>query len=615
MSCQLEGEPVVTVRQLSNARVNVSAVESSEPQKEFMPHTARLRSMDFSAHAQEVREQMDWTASRWDLDSALKSEQEAAGKRAVWETGLLLAEDTLRARLRKLSLDLHIMEGDGNCQFRSVAHSVYGSQEQHMRVRRAAIMHMRRCPDEFRAFLGSDFDAYLASMSESGVWGDELTLRAISNALCITISVVIGATQMVRYIPTDYRQGKTVRSSAVEQKRQFLQRKGLTDAEIEEAFRRVPEAPAAAYVPAPSPHSVVAVPAGTVTPAGYVPVQQQQLVPAQPQPVRWGQAMLGAAFVAAGVYALKVVVWPYVADAVTKWKASQGEMAEAKALQEKESNALAEAIQAQTSELRNTVELLQKLTVSLEASVAESKRAAQDSLSLADLRAELRTLAGTIRDGPGAAHMPGAEAAANAAGVAAVKPTPHPASAAEEALATPFRPADESPTPAAPALSGPAHPASYMEVLEMLEKGQKPPGIRTDINDKAPNPTQSVPSPRLAPRRKPWERSVEGPSPASSADGETADTPPPRGPPSTSSSTGRPSSEQSPGRSRAAATSIYEAGGVIAGRLGSGSTASPSARSVEPKAPSYAAVVRDSPDTSDIRGWQPPPMPQPSISL
>uniref|UniRef100_A0A1D1ZRD3 OTU domain-containing protein n=1 Tax=Auxenochlorella protothecoides TaxID=3075 RepID=A0A1D1ZRD3_AUXPR len=211
MSCQLEGEPVVTVRQLSNARVNVSAVESSEPQKEFMPHTARLRSMDFSAHAQEVREQMDWTASRWDLDSALKSEQEAAGKRAVWETGLLLAEDTLRARLRKLSLDLHIMEGDGNCQFRSVAHSVYGSQEQHMRVRRAAIMHMRRCPDEFRAFLGSDFDAYLASMSESGVWGDELTLRAISNALCITISVVIGATQMVRYIPTDYRQGKTVR--------------------------------------------------------------------------------------------------------------------------------------------------------------------------------------------------------------------------------------------------------------------------------------------------------------------------------------------------------------------------------------------------------------------
>lgn len=78
----------------------------------------------------------------------------------------------------------------------------------------------------------------------------------------------------------------------MEQKRQFLQRKGLTDAEIEEAFRRVPEAPAAAYVPAPSPHSVVAVPAGTVTPAGYVPVQQQQLVPAQPQPVRWGQVSM-----------------------------------------------------------------------------------------------------------------------------------------------------------------------------------------------------------------------------------------------------------------------------------------------------------------------------------
>lgn len=55
--------------------------------------------------------------------------------------------------------------------------------------------------------------------------------------------------------------------------------------------------------------------------------------------------MLGAAFVAAGVYALKVVVWPYLAEALNKWKASQGDAAGARALQEKQSSALAEAIQ------------------------------------------------------------------------------------------------------------------------------------------------------------------------------------------------------------------------------------------------------------------------------
>jgi hypothetical protein len=43
-----------------------------------------------------------------------------------------------------------------------------------------------------------------------------------------------------------------VRSSPVASKREFLQRKGLIEAEIDEAFRRVPEAPAAA-APAPSP--------------------------------------------------------------------------------------------------------------------------------------------------------------------------------------------------------------------------------------------------------------------------------------------------------------------------------------------------------------------------
>jgi hypothetical protein len=49
-----------------------------------------------------------------------------------------------------------------------------------------------------------------------------------------------------------------VRSSAVSSKREFLQRKGLTEAEIAEAFRRVPEAPAAApaAISAPAPAAV-----------------------------------------------------------------------------------------------------------------------------------------------------------------------------------------------------------------------------------------------------------------------------------------------------------------------------------------------------------------------
>ncbi len=48
----------------------------------------------------------------------------------------------------------------------------------------------------------------------------------------------------------------------------------------------------------------------------------------------------------------------------------------------------------------------------------------------------------------------------------------------------------------------------------MLEKGETPPNIRTDIMDEPPNPAAVPSSARMKPRAKPWERSAP---PASSA--------------------------------------------------------------------------------------------------
>lgn len=39
----------------------------------------------------------------------------------------------------------------------------------------------------------------------------------------------------------------------------------------------------------------------------------------------------------------------------------------------------------------------------------------------------------------------------------------------------------------------------------MLEKGETPPGIRDDINDKPPDPTMSPPISKLEPVPKPWQ--------------------------------------------------------------------------------------------------------------
>lgn len=50
----------------------------------------------------------------------------------------------------------------------------------------------------------------------------------------------------------------------------------------------------------------------------------------------------------------------------------------------------------------------------------------------------------------------------------------------------------------------PSHPLSYAQVLEMLQRGETPPGIRTDINDLPPDPRQPLPPSKAMAKAKPW---------------------------------------------------------------------------------------------------------------
>ncbi|KAK3223349.1 hypothetical protein Dsin_010374 [Dipteronia sinensis] len=58
----------------------------------------------------------------------------------------------------------------------------------------------------------------------------------------------------------------------------------------------------------------------------------------------------------------------------------------------------------------------------------------------------------------------------------------------------------------APASTKPVgqHPKSYMEIMAMIQRGEIPPGIK-EIDDSPPNPDQPLPNPHMAPRSKPWE--------------------------------------------------------------------------------------------------------------
>ena len=99
---------------------------------------------------------------------------------------------TLNRRLASLRLRTVRMGDDGNCQFRALAHGLFGDQDQHLRVRDACVTHMvdpkRR--GEYEVFFGDDFDEYATSMANPRTWGDELTLRACSDAFQCVIHVV-----------------------------------------------------------------------------------------------------------------------------------------------------------------------------------------------------------------------------------------------------------------------------------------------------------------------------------------------------------------------------------------------------------------------------------------
>lgn len=124
----------------------------------------------------------------------------------------------LRSRLQFLGLRMTTIEGDGNCQFRACSDQLYGSQEYHANVRAAAVQYMREHADDFSCFCVDPgaFDRYLDQMLNGRrgkpIWGDELTLRAICNAVGCTIHVLTsqsGGSQTSWYLKYTPEQQKT----------------------------------------------------------------------------------------------------------------------------------------------------------------------------------------------------------------------------------------------------------------------------------------------------------------------------------------------------------------------------------------------------------------------
>ncbi|KAG9441853.1 hypothetical protein H6P81_017707 [Aristolochia fimbriata] len=82
------------------------------------------------------------------------------------------------------------VQGDGNCQFRSLSDQFYRSTEHHKFVRQQVVNQLKAHPDIYEGYVPMAYAEYLKKISEAGEWGDHVTLQAAADSYGVKIFVI-----------------------------------------------------------------------------------------------------------------------------------------------------------------------------------------------------------------------------------------------------------------------------------------------------------------------------------------------------------------------------------------------------------------------------------------
>ena len=322
-------------------------------------------------------------------------------------------------------------------------------------------------------------------------------------------------------------------------KREFLEKKGLTGAEIDEAFRRAPVAPVVAAETALAPASTLPPPPKPYPVAPGTALACPPPPPPPRQPWTLTHVALGLAAATAAAAGAHSVVRPRV----TAWLADRAAARAAAAAAERDATAKATAAAVADAVGGVLAGHAARIAAAADAVAAAAARldkgkgpalvnggvgAATAGITRAELQAELAALGDLLTAG-------------GVVPAAAPPPPPPPQPLSQPALSTDAQrqiadlraelaalrtargaepvgrwsaqgdsgvgggaPPPPPPPPPAPSVAPP--PVSYTAVLAMLERGETPPGVRTDIVDTPPaGVALPPPAPSGPPPPKPWD--------------------------------------------------------------------------------------------------------------
>ncbi|XP_034673408.1 peroxisomal membrane protein PEX14 [Vitis riparia] len=303
-----------------------------------------------------------------------------------------------------------------------------------------------------------------------------------------------------------------VRGSPVIYRRSFLEKKGLTKEEIDEAFRRVPDqSPTVTGVQAVSANQDGQLKSSNI----QQQAQAQTLHPSAATPAgvisktgtqyrfHWSHAFLAIGFLAASGAGTAILFKNAFIPRLKSWIRKIVLEGENDIVQKSNSKpSLAEEATAAAKAAAAAAADVAKTSQEILTSKIEENRRLEEFMNLLNVQVqEMKSMSNAIRKLEGPNNSTGRLIQQeDTRGLMTTSKHLNVNGKAE----FDSRSVRSSSPPASSEPSVAPHPKSYMEIMAMVQRGEKPPNIR-DINDLPPNPNQPLSNPRLAPRTKPWE--------------------------------------------------------------------------------------------------------------
>ncbi|CAK9166330.1 unnamed protein product [Ilex paraguariensis] len=304
-----------------------------------------------------------------------------------------------------------------------------------------------------------------------------------------------------------------VRGSPVIYRRSFLERKGLTKEEIDEAFRRVPD-PTPTISNAPT--TVTNQDSHAKSSANINPqTPSQSLQPAVVTPAgviskvgtfsrfHWSHALLAVGVLAASGAGAAVLFKKTIIPTLKSWirKVVMEEEEDPVAKSNSKPSLTEEAAAAAKAAAAAAAEVAQASQEML-VSKTEENRYFKELMDLLGVQVrEMKSMSKAIQKLEGQSNTPRR--------ISIAEQDDHRVSVSRQSYANgnadfDLRSGRSSSPPATVESSVAPHPKSYAESVAMVQRGERPPNIRK-INDLPSNPNQPVSIPHITPRPQPWE--------------------------------------------------------------------------------------------------------------